>query len=232
MLGVGGIEQKMKTFNLYCDESCHLENDRMPYFLLGYVSVPYNQMERHKDRIKAIKEKHHYYGEVKWNKVSKSQLDFYIDLIDYFFDSDLFFRAIVVNKAQIKTEEYGQDYDTFYYKMYYQLLYHRLDTLSHYNIYLDIKDTLSAKKVAKLKEILQTKFGVIRNLQNIRSHESIFLQLTDLIIGAINYHLRGEILMDAKKKIIDRIQTNSNHSLDRSTALYEPKLNLFFIDLE
>lgn len=222
----------MKTFNLYCDESCHLENDKMSYFLLGYVSVPYNQLERHKERIKDIKEKHHYYGEVKWNKVSKSQLDFYIDLIDYFFDSDLFFRAIVVKKDQIRNKELAQDFDTFYYKMYYQLLYHRLDTLSHYNIYLDIKDTLSATKVAKLREILQTRFGVIRNLQNIRSHESVFTQLADLILGAISYHLRKEFRMDAKKAIINRIQKHSNHELDHSTALWEEKLNLFFIELQ
>jgi len=221
----------MKTFNLYCDESCHLERDKMPFFLLGYISVPYNQVELAKERIKEIKLKHHYYGEVKWTKVSKSQLKFYLDLIDYFFGSDLFFRAIVVTKDQIRNPEFKQDYNTFYYKMYYQLLFHRLDTLAHYNIYLDIKDTLSATKVAKLREILQIKFGVVRNLQNIHSHESIFLQLTDLILGAISYHLRKDIRMDAKRAIIDRIQERSNHELDHSTTLWEQKLNLFFIDL-
>ncbi len=27
-----------KTFNFYCDTSCHLENDHQPYMLIEYVS--------------------------------------------------------------------------------------------------------------------------------------------------------------------------------------------------
>lgn len=222
----------MRTYNLYCDESCHLENDRMPYMLLGYISVPYDQLRRHNGRIKELKAKHHFYGEIKWNKVSKSQLDFYIDAIDYFFDSDLRFRAIVIDKEKIRNKDFGQDFDTFYYKMYYQLINHKIDTLAHYNIYLDIKDTLSAQKVNKLKEILQTKYGVIRNLQNIHSGESVFMQLTDLIMGAISYHLRNQIKMKAKAAIINRIQKHSNNQLDRSTVPWEEKFNLFFIELK
>ena len=222
----------MPTYSLYCDESCHLENDKMPFMLLGYVCVPYNQIKRHTERIKALKQHHHFYGEIKWSKVSNSQHKFYNDLIDYFFDSDLLFRAIVINKEKINNNTFNQDYDTFYYKMYYQLLNHKLDTLSHYNIYLDIKDTLSAGKVNKLKEILHTKFGVIRNLQNVVSKESVFLQVADLIIGAIGYHLKGDLRVIAKENIIKRIQKHSNHELDKSTPKNEDKLNLFFIELQ
>jgi len=224
----------MKTYNFYCDESCHLENDKMPFMLLGYVSVPYNQMRNHNQRIKELKKKHNFYGEVKWSKVSNSQHKFYNELIDYFFESDLCFRAIVINKEQVNNEGYDQVYDTFYYKMYYQLINHKLDTLAKYNIYLDIKDALSASKVVKLKEILQTKFGVIRNLQNIHSDESLFMQLTDLIMGAVNYHLRfgNQGKMIAKNNLIARIQKNSNHQLDKSTSKTENKFNLFFIELQ
>jgi hypothetical protein len=116
--------------------------------------------------------------------------------------------------------------------MYYQLINHKLDMLATYNIYLDIKDTLSANKVNKLKEILQTKFGIIRNLQNIHSNESVFMQLTDLIMGAIGYHLRGEGKVIAKNNLIARIQKNSNYQLDKSTPKSEDKLNLFFIELQ
>lgn len=41
----------MKTFNFYCDESCHLENDHLPFMLIGYVSSAYNQVKLHKDNI-------------------------------------------------------------------------------------------------------------------------------------------------------------------------------------
>ncbi|SJZ60576.1 DUF3800 domain-containing protein [Sediminibacterium ginsengisoli] len=222
----------MPTYNLYCDESCHLENDNMPYMLLGYVCVPYNQMRQHNERIKQLKEQHHFYGEIKWSKVSNSQHRFYNDLIDYFFATDLFFRAIVIKKEKINNSNFNQDYNTFYYKMYYQLLNHKLDTLSHYNIYLDIKDTLSTGKINHLRSILHTKFGVIRNLQNIHSNESVFLQITDLIMGAIGYHLRGNKRVLAKTNLINRIQKHSQHQIDRSTPKNEDKLNLFFIELQ
>ena len=221
----------MPTYNFYCDESCHLENDKMPFMLLGYVCVPYNQLKRHSERIKKIKEEHNFFGEIKWNKISNSQHKFYNAIIDYFFDSDLAFRALVINKNQINNGVFNQNFDTFYYKMYYQLINHKLDTLSAYNIYIDIKDTLSASKINKLKEILQTKYGVIRTLQNVRSHESIYLQVCDLIMGAISYHLRQNGNVIAKNNIINRIQKHSNHQLDKSTAKAEEKLNLFFIEL-
>ena len=222
----------MKTYNLYCDESNHLENDHQPYMLLAYISVPFNQVKLHTQKIKEIKLKHHFYGEIKWTKVSKSQQKFYTEIIEYFFSTDISFRALVINKSQIKTADNTQDFDTFYYKMYYQLIHHKLNMENRYNVYLDIKDTLSAQKVNKLKDVLQTQYGIIRNLQNIRSHESVLLQLTDLIMGAINYHLRGNHRVTAKNHIIEKIKSNCGNELDRSTSKSENKFNLFFIELK
>ncbi len=36
-----------KTFNIYCDESCHLENDHKPFMFLGYISCAYPQVKAH-----------------------------------------------------------------------------------------------------------------------------------------------------------------------------------------
>ncbi len=93
-----------KTFNIYCDESRHLEHDHKPYMLLGNISSAYPQVKRHSERIKEIKKKHHFYAEIKWTNVSQSKLQFYIELIDYFFDTDLKFRAIGIHKEQFKLE--------------------------------------------------------------------------------------------------------------------------------
>nr|NQU91785.1 DUF3800 domain-containing protein [Bacteroidota bacterium] len=113
-----------KTFNIYCDESCHLENDHKKFMLLGCVSSAYNQVKRHTERIRNLKKEHNFYGEIKWSNVSNSQLKFYKALLDYFFDTDLRFRAVIVDKSKIKNGEFNQDFDTFYYKMYYYLLIH------------------------------------------------------------------------------------------------------------
>ena len=222
-----------KTFNIYCDESCHIENDHKKFMLLGCVSVAYNQLKRHTERIIDIKKKHNFFGEIKWTGISSSKYLFYKDLLDYFFDTDIRFRAVIVDKTKIKNDRFGQDFDTFYYKMYYQLLIHRKNTEYSYNVYLDIKDTLSSNKVNKLKEILNTKYGVFRNVQNIHSKEIIMMQLADLLMGAISYELNNdEKKVLAKRQIIEKIKQQSKQNLNASSTYTEKKLNLFYIELK
>lgn len=219
-----------KTFNIYCDESCHIENDHKKYMFLGSTSVAYNQIKLHTDYIKDLKKKHRFYAEIKWSKVSKSKLRFYIDLVDYFFATDVQFRCVGVEKAKINNTAFNQSYDDFYYKMYYSLLNHNINSTYNYNVYLDIKDTLSAYKVTKLKDVLNTKYGVFRNVQNIRSHESIIMQITDFMMGAISYLHNNEAKMNlAKVQIIDKIKHHCKDQLDKTN--YSNKLNLFFIEL-
>jgi hypothetical protein len=219
-----------KTFNIYCDESCHIENDHKKYMFLGSTSVAYNQVKFHTAQINELKKKHSFYAEIKWSKVSKSKLRFYLDIIDYFFATDLQFRCVGVEKAKINNTAFNQTYDDFYYKMYYSLLNHNINSTYNYNVYLDIKDTLSAYKVNKLKVVLNTKFGVFRNVQNIRSHESIIMQITDFMMGAISYlHNDDKKINLAKVQIIDKIKHHCKEQLDKTN--YSNKLNLFFIEL-
>lgn len=219
-----------KTFNIYCDESCHIENDHKKFMFLGSTSVAYNQVKLHTEKINELKKKHHFYAEIKWSTVSKSKIRFYSDLVDYFFATDLQFRTVGIEKAKINNNAFKQTYDDFYYKMYYYLLNHNINSLYNYNVYLDIKDTLSAYKVNKLKDVLNTKFGVFRNVQNIRSHESIIMQVTDFMMGAISYLHNEEVKKNnAKIHIIDKIKHHCNDSLIKTN--YSDKLNLFFIEL-
>ena len=97
---------------------------------------------------------------------------------------------------------------------------------------MDIKDTRSAKKVNGLRNFLNSNFIAVRNLQNIRSHESELMQLTDILTGAIGYHLRDLTKVIAKTKIVEKIQSNSRLPLTSSTAKDSQKFNLFFIDLK
>ena len=58
------------------------------------------------------------------------------------------------------------------------------------------------------------------------------MQVTDLLMGAINYHLRGMNKVKAKADLVQRIQKNSSHTLTTSTPKSEEKMNLFFIELK
>ncbi len=76
--------------------------------------------------------------------------------------------------------------------MYFTLLKVILSPQAHYRIYLDIKDTQGARKVAKLHDVLSNNLlefsrQIIEQLQTLRSHELEILQLADLLIGSISY---------------------------------------------
>lgn len=225
-----------KTFNIYCDESTHLIHDRHPYMLLGYVSIAYPQIRIAKEAIKNIKNKYSYKDEFKWTSVHQATYKVYAELVDWFFMSDLEFRAVVVDKSQIDESRQDYTFNDFYYKMYFQLLHTKVDFQNTYNVYMDIKDTCSSEKLSTLKRIMGYNSS-IGNLQFIRSHESVFIQLADVLMGAINYNLRkkkGDVegRVDAKLKLIEKIQKHSNISLNCSTPLYRKKFNLFFISLK
>lgn len=225
-----------KTFNIYCDESTHLIHDRHPYMLLGYVSIAYPQIRIAKEAIKNIKNKYNYKDEFKWTSVHQATYKVYAELVDWFFMNDLDFRAVVVDKSQIDESRPDYTFNDFYYKMYFQLLHTKVDFQNTYNVYMDIKDTCSSEKLSTLKRIMGYNSS-IGNLQFIRSHESVFIQLADVLMGAINYNLRkkkGDVKgrVDAKLKLIEKIQKHSNISLNCSTPLYRKKFNLFFISLK
>ena len=225
-----------KTFNLYCDESTHLENDHQPYMLLGYISVAYKQVKGAKEHIRAIMKKHDFHGELKFTNVHKATYPMYKELIDYFFMTDLQFRVIVVDKSQIDKEREDYSFEDFYFKMYFQLIHHMCNMNYRYNLYIDIKDTCSHHKLRRLKDILANNTA-IGTCQFVRSHEVVLLQLADVIMGAINYHLRvlrgcieGKVV--AKQKLVEEIQRHQKTPLEQSTSKGYQKLNRFFITLK
>lgn len=221
-----------KTFNLYCDESTHVENDGQPFMILSYISTPFHLLKMHNKNIRELKLQHYYRGEMKWSSISKSQYPFYNEVIDYFFSNDLNFRAIVIDKSQIDHATFNQDHNTFYDKMYYQLLNKKIEPDSCYNIYIDIKDSYSYLKARSLKKYLERDYSNLRTLQIIRSYESELMQLTDVLMGAINYKLRGLNKVTAKNNIIEKIERICGKSLTEKTNKAENKFNLFFIDLK
>lgn len=77
----------MEKINLYCDESNHLLHNENDIMILGYISCNSNKVRETNIAIRTIKEKHNLKKgyEIKWTKVSKAKMDFYKDLIEYFF---------------------------------------------------------------------------------------------------------------------------------------------------
>jgi hypothetical protein len=224
------------SFNIFCDESGHLEHDRQQVMVLGAVWCPLEKTREIAFRLREIKRRHGLPGsfEVKWQKVSPAKQSFYLDLVDYFFDNDdLGFRALIIpNKAALRHEAFGQDHDSWYYKMYFDMLKVLLSPQARYRIYVDIKDTRSMPKLDLLREVLCNNLydfqrRIIERVQPVRSHEVEQVQLADLLIGAVGYASRGLDTNSAKLALVRRMRRRSGYELTRTTLLREEKVNLF-----
>lgn len=223
-------------YNLYCDESNHLAHSDNKVMTLGFISCVKDSSKQVSKDLKNLKIKYDLSAnyELKWTKVSTNKIDYYKELIDYFFDNnDLTFRVVIADKSKLDFNKYHYlNHDKWYYRIYYMLLGKTLLEQNKYNIYIDIKDTCSTEKVVKLKEVLNNSYydfyeEMICKIQHIKSHESEILQLNDLFIGAIGYKNNNLENSDAKKEIVRYLEEKSGESLISSTNRYSEKFNIF-----
>lgn len=230
-------------YNVYCDESCHLEHDGINVMVIGAIWCPQPKLSEINNRIREIKKKSGIANttELKWTKISPAGLDAYENLINYFFDDDdLHFRAIIIpDKNKLNHGLFNQTHDDWYYKMYFDMLKVIFCPNDTYEVYIDIKDSHSFRKAQKLREICCNNMydfskRVIKRLQPVRSDEVQLMQLVDLLIGAIAYENRqfpsDFVKSRAKKSIIELIKRRSRYSMTKTTLLREEKFNLFFWD--
>lgn len=227
-------------YNIYCDESCHLQNDKSDVLILGATVCPDFYKRNVYTNIRNLKKKHGIssWAEIKWTKVSLSKIDFYLELIEYFFmERYLTYRGVVAPKRGLNHSLFNDgSYDLWFYKMYYFLLNPLIAPTEEYRIFLDVKDTRGGPRIKKLKEVLcnniyDFKGEVVTDVKQIQSHESEALQLADLFNGALSFIHRGLYAdcesNEGKRLIVDRLVRSKGIDLTQSTSLYEQKFNVF-----
>lgn len=225
-----------RTVHIYCDESCHLENDHESAMVLGAIACPANTRNRVGRDIKRLKYRHGVPAtrEIKWTQVSPATLAFYRDLVSLFFDDQaLEFRGVVVpDKSRLNHRQFGQSHDEFYYKMWWQLLTRMVDDESAFRVFVDIKDTHSATKLNKLHEVLRNTYydfnsERIQSIEAVRSHDVLLVQLADVLTGLLSHYFRGIQESGAKQALIQFVRERSGLRMDRSTPPGARKFNLF-----
>lgn len=224
--------------NIYCDESGHLENDDQEVMSIGGIASPGYAVNEIYDDIRKIKKKHNIpsHREIKWNKVSEGELQYYEEIVEYFFSNELLrFRCVIMpDKKKLKHKEYNQTHDDFYYKMYYYTIHHFLNNEDDIEVYIDIKDTNSNQKIKRLFEVLDNSSyryqRSVSKIQQIRSHENSILQIADLLIGAVTYTNRGFESSEAKLHICEMIKRRSGQLLTKTSSFSQNKFNLLVLD--
>lgn len=234
-------------YNIYIDESCHLENDKQPLMCIGYTKIASENYIVYKEAIKSLKLKHKSPTEIKWNKLSYSRIELYKDLINFFFNNEIQFRAILAkNKSQLDHSKYNKgDHNSFYYTLVFLLL--RNPWVNYietpHKVILDIKDTRGKERLNKLDTRLNVEYRDKYNrdspfnfFQHIRSDENEFLQLADFFIGAITYKARKlhekENASKVKTEIVKYIEKMSGYTIDDGTPPFEEKFNIFDFQIQ
>lgn len=225
-----------KSLLIYGDESCHLRTGIGNYMVIGVVCCEEQNKNDIVFDIRNIIEKYGYnkFSEIKWKKVSPRNVKMYQEILNYFHENDgLFYRSIVIEKKQIDWHE-----EDFYGKMYYQLLkyiilnnHETYFSYDKYKVYMDISDTIGAKRVHKLQDFFMGQLrrsNVSRDvhIQEIRSTESPLLQLADIISGAIQYVHRDEYNKNkpGKSQLVNWLENTYNIF----STTYKPKVNVFY----
>lgn len=77
----------------------------------------------------------------------------------------------------------------------------------NYYIYLDYKSNKDNNRLPKLKEILNyVSEGEIIDVLPIRSEESVFIQLADLLSGVVSFHFNNNDVKDNTKYEFKKIR--------------------------
>ena len=102
-------------------------------------------------------------------------------------------------------------------------------------MYFDIKEANATTRLDKISKILERTCGVgkFTHFQNIKSDEIEFVQLADLLIGAIGYRNRDDIKKTSavKNELISYIEYKAGQSLSQETAKWKNKFNIFDLPL-
>lgn len=225
------------NFEIYCDESgLEAINDKSAhkYCAIGGIWIPEQYRPILKEKLNSIKHEYNIYGELKWNKVSPLTIQCYKDVIDYFFStSRIRFRAIIIESSKIDNNVFNNgDAELGFYKFYYQLINHWITENNEYRIFLDHKINANKDRVNELGKILQNSNinANVKYAQAIHSHESVAIQLADILTGIVFAKFNKNTTSQAKLELIELVEKHLCKEI-QETRRFEEKFNVFNINL-
>ena len=230
-------------FEIYCDErrpdlltSQAQQNDR--YLLIGGIWIPADKRPKIKTAFKKLTDRHKIGGQIKWQKISKSRISFYLELVDLFIclGPDIRFRCIAVEVDKVNFSLYhDNDAELGFYKFYYELIHHWILDFNEYRIFCDTKTNRLPDRLAVLTQCLQRAnlSSKVYPIQAIPSRESALIQFADFLLGAAGSELNNSITkQSAKNDVLSHLRQKLGRARLCPTAKNEEKYNIFEIKLQ
>ncbi len=177
----------------FLDESGSLSNRTEPYFTVGLLkmSMPYYLQSR----ILYERSKRNFHDEIKFNKISKSNIDFAKFVIDAFFDTrSLNFYSYTTHKhSKYFQNNFANDIWSAYEKITLKLLG---VALAEKEILILIADHITTPKDVRFEVEIKKNFNeskkrlALSGVCRFDSKSNDLLQVVDLIIGSITYDIK------------------------------------------
>lgn len=226
-------------FEVYCDEA-HPDlftsaKPQAQYLMIGSLWLPADLREEVKAKVKALRQEHNAWGEIKWTKVSPSQLPFYIELVEMFigYGDKMRFRCIAVDQNHVNMNLHQGDHELGFYKFYYQVLHHWILDFNSYRIFCDLKSNREPARFTELRQVLDNAnlSADVQCVQALPSKQVTLIQLTDLFLGAASSRLNKTLREgSAKETLVMELEQRLGRQLG-PTWRSERKFNIFNIDL-
>lgn len=226
-------DRGIKTPVCFFDETGVLNNQIDRFFLLGMIK----SLRPHKlnSFIKKIRDKNHFYDEIKWNKVNKRNIDIMKFIIDKFFSTyNTNFYCIVLPKDEMNFEKYFNNDFFRAYKSFAVLLLKRY--IKKDEIVSVIADDYPAPEKdefeAEVRNYVNDHYKAlsIHSVIRIHSKGSNLIQIADLLMGAVNYEfkLKNNLIKHPSKAEIDLLDYLKNKlgANDLSVGINSAKFNI------
>ena len=189
---------KGKLLKVYCDES-RTNTDR--FMVYGGIMFSEKFREGFESLISKYRNDICWKCEFKWERINKRTYDLCKGFVDLYFNNQnsVYYKALVIDRKFI--DKSWDDYETRFYKWYYYLLCYSFGKyVNHNNKFVIVLDNRETKyKLSNLLKILN--FGMckahscapnrIRSLEVDDSKKNQFIQIADVISGAIGYELNN-----------------------------------------
>jgi len=223
----------MNKIMLYSDESCYIKNDGNNCMSLATIYLSNHDRCAIGKSLKEILKSNNILGEIKWGKISPSNVSTYKEIIklvhNYVSNNKMRIRTLlaIVDKTTIEKK-----YNDWYHSMYYYLFRKVIDdkvAVKNLHLLIDKKDSHSHESVIQMAKYLENyslwEYAVKATAEDSKDH--IFIQIADIIAGATTYKFRSLHTSPAKLEIIDCIEREFKTNLIKSSPASKKDFNTF-----
>jgi len=230
-------------YEIYCDES-HPDafwskaSNCASFLLIGGLWLPAELRSKVKTQIKDLRTKHQFKQEIKWRKVHRDRLEFYLSLVELFMmhGDQLRFRCIAVEAQKVDMIKFhNDDRELGFYKFYYQMIRYWIDDLNEYSIFCDLKTNRVRGRLYTLKRVLNNAnlTAQVTNVQALPSLQVDLLQMADLLLGMASARMNNSIKPEsAKNDLTKYLEQKLGVPRLTPTSRSCHKFNIFRIELQ